>query len=136
MTAPVLTINVSEEELEEATRSAIKDILNLAFQRPTGAWNRSGPAYTLMSRRVEEWYTSFDFSPLIEKLAAQIVEDSLREAINKAIQARAGLVLGRMIAAGDLDAMIAAVVEQKMAQQGLLLDNNQAHRPGCEEGHS
>ena len=54
---------------------------------------------------------------MYENHSDDIIEATLREVITKAIQARAGKVLSRMIAEGDLDARIAAIVEQKIAER-------------------
>lgn len=118
MTTPILTVTVSEDELIAASRDAMKRVLDTVFRTAGGHFDGGGPGFKLLRDRVETWCETFDFAPLIEKLSAQVVEAALREAINKAVQARAGIVLSRMIAEGDLDARIAAIVDQKIAERG------------------
>jgi hypothetical protein len=99
-------LQVTAQVDEKLIQDAVQNALRTAFQA-SERWG-TGEGAKVVQRQVESYARSLDYSPYIERMAAPIIEEAVRSALEKVIAKEVKRQIDAMKTNGALGALFEA----------------------------
>lgn len=106
-----MQITVNDEALSKLLAETVKNTL-VDMLKPD--WTGKTRRYPVITDAVTAYIAALDLSPYIETALAEHATAAVNDAVNQAVRARTGKIMGAMVTNGALDAKIAAIVQDIM----------------------